>query len=116
MKIRTTALVSALCAATLPTLPIVASGSSHREAPNIARLPTVDSTDFYMFNSYEAGRSGYVVVEVPVRMRPRAGGVPSAGTRASVGFTLRALVVLLIGSSRRYTPRGDVRPDEAAEP
>lgn len=64
----------------------------------------------------QAGRSGYVVVEVPVRMRPRAGGVPSAGTRASVGFTLRALVVLLIGSSRRYTPRGDVRPDEAAEP
>ena len=57
MKIRTTALVSALCAASLPLLaPIVASGSSHREAPNITRLPTVDSTDFYMFNCVR-GRS-----------------------------------------------------------
>ena len=56
MKIRTTALVSALCAASLPMLaPIVASGSSHREAPNITGLPKVDSTDFYLFNSYEAG-------------------------------------------------------------
>ena len=63
MKIRTTALVSALCATTLPLLaPIVANGSSHREAPNITRLPTEDSTDFYMFNSYEAGRSGYVTL------------------------------------------------------
>lgn len=63
MKIRTTALVSALCAASLPMLtPIVANGSSHREAPNITRLPTVDSTDFYLFNSYEADRSDYVTV------------------------------------------------------
>src|SRR3982751_3517781 len=63
MKIRTTALVSALCAASLPLLaPIVAHGSSHREAPNITRFPTVDSTDFYMFNSYEAGRAGYVTL------------------------------------------------------
>lgn len=55
MKIRTTALVSALCATTLLLLaPIVASGSSHREAPNITRFPTVDSTDFYLFNSYES--------------------------------------------------------------
>ncbi|HET9448989.1 MAG TPA: DUF4331 domain-containing protein [Steroidobacteraceae bacterium] len=63
MKIRTTALVSALCAASLPLLaPIVASGSSHREAPNITRFPTVDSTDFYMFNSYEANRAEYVTL------------------------------------------------------
>jgi uncharacterized protein DUF4331 len=63
MKIRTTALVSALCAASLPLLtPIVASGSSHREAPNITRLPAVDSTDFYMFNSYEANRGDYVTL------------------------------------------------------
>ena len=38
------------------------SASSHREAPNITRLPAVDSTDFYMFNSYESGRSGYVTL------------------------------------------------------
>lgn len=59
MKIRTTALVSALCATTLPML---AAASSHREAPNITRSPLVDSTDFYMFNSYEAGRAGYVTL------------------------------------------------------
>ena len=42
------------------SLPLVAFASSHREAPNIARLPTLDGTDFYMFNSYEAGRATYV--------------------------------------------------------
>jgi uncharacterized protein DUF4331 len=36
--------------------------SSHREAPSITRLPAVDATDFYLFNSYEPGRSGYVTV------------------------------------------------------
>jgi Domain of unknown function (DUF4331) len=36
--------------------------SSHREAPNITRLPAVDATDFYLFNSYEAGRKDYVTV------------------------------------------------------
>jgi hypothetical protein len=63
MKIRTTALVSALCAASLPLLaPIVASGSSHREAPALTGLPKVDSTDFYIFNSYEANRAEYVTL------------------------------------------------------
>ena len=33
------------------SLPLVVFASSHREAPNITRLPTVDSTDFYLFNS-----------------------------------------------------------------
>ena len=36
--------------------------SSHREAPNITRTPTVDATDFYLFNSYESGRESYVTV------------------------------------------------------
>jgi hypothetical protein len=36
--------------------------SSHREAPNIGRLPTLDSTDFYAFNSYEPGRGSYVTL------------------------------------------------------
>lgn len=39
-----------------------AQASSHREAPNITRLPAVDATDFYLFNSYEPGREGYVTV------------------------------------------------------
>ena len=44
------------------TVPLAAFASSHREAPNIARMPTVDGTDFYMFNSYEAGRTGYTTI------------------------------------------------------
>ncbi len=43
-------------------LPLTAFGSSHREAPNITRMPAVDSTDFYMFNSYEPSRAGYVTL------------------------------------------------------
>jgi uncharacterized protein DUF4331 len=39
-----------------------AHASSHREAPAITETPKVDGTDFYMFNSYEAGRSGYVTL------------------------------------------------------
>ena len=39
-----------------------AVASSHREAPSITKTPKVDGTDFYMFNSYEAGRSGYVTM------------------------------------------------------
>ncbi len=39
-----------------------AQASSHREAPAITGTPKVDATDFYMFNSYEAGRTGYVTL------------------------------------------------------
>jgi len=44
----------------LTALPALAS--SHREAPFITRQPKVDATDFYMFRSYEADRSGYTTV------------------------------------------------------
>jgi hypothetical protein len=47
----------ALCAASLP---IATTASSHREAPFIAGQPKVDGTDFYMFRSYQPGRSGFV--------------------------------------------------------
>jgi hypothetical protein len=36
--------------------------SSHREAPFITKNPKVDGTDFYMFDSYEPGRTGYVTI------------------------------------------------------
>jgi hypothetical protein len=49
------AVVATLAAAT-------GHASSHREAPAITRTPAVDATDFYLFNSYEPGRSGYVTV------------------------------------------------------
>jgi hypothetical protein len=42
------------------TLP--AQASSHREAPSITTTPKVDATDFYMFNSYEPGRTGFVTM------------------------------------------------------
>ncbi len=47
--------MAALCAGSL-TL----NASSHREAPLITSTPKQDGTDFYAFNSYEAGRSNYV--------------------------------------------------------
>ena len=55
--------VSAICAAILATLsagPVMAS--SHREAPSITAMPKTDGTDFYLFNSYEAGRGDYVTL------------------------------------------------------
>ena len=36
--------------------------SSHREAPFITKNPKVDNTDFYMFNSYESGRTDFVTI------------------------------------------------------
>jgi hypothetical protein len=39
-----------------------ADASSHREAPFITTTPKLDCTDFYMFNSYETGRSDFVTI------------------------------------------------------
>ena len=44
----------------LSSLP--AQASSHREAPSITATPKVDGTDFYMFTSYETGRSAYTTL------------------------------------------------------
>tara|TARA_R110001599_G_scaffold353826_1_gene599305 strand:- start:81202 stop:82836 length:1635 start_codon:yes stop_codon:yes gene_type:complete len=52
-------LVSAIAVGTVSS---VVLASSHREAPYIAKLPQVDGTDFYMFNSYQPGRKGYVTL------------------------------------------------------
>ena len=53
-----------LCAAVAAMfgISLAAQASSHREAPSITTTPKVDATDFYMFNSYEAGRAGYVTL------------------------------------------------------
>lgn len=40
----------------------VSLASSHREAPFITTQPKVDGADFYLFNSYEAGRGGFVTM------------------------------------------------------
>jgi len=60
MKARSGILVSAVLAA----LPLLATASSHREAPAIARAPAVDSTDFYMFMSYDPdpAKKDYVTI------------------------------------------------------
>src|ERR1700745_582135 len=39
-----------------------AQASSPRAAPFISSMPKVDAADFYMFNSYESGRGGYVTL------------------------------------------------------
>jgi hypothetical protein len=54
--------IAALAGAVALTGSNVAMASSHREAPAIAMNPSVDATDFYMFNSYEAGRTGFVTM------------------------------------------------------
>lgn len=61
MKLTTTFL-AVTAAITALSLISEVNASSHREAPNITRTPTVDATDFYLFNSYEAGRENYVTL------------------------------------------------------
>ena len=39
-----------------------ALASSHREAPFVTKNPKIDSSDFYMFRSYETGRADYVTI------------------------------------------------------
>jgi Domain of unknown function (DUF4331) len=36
--------------------------SSHREAPNITKMPKVDNTDVYAFRSYEPGRAAFTTL------------------------------------------------------
>jgi hypothetical protein len=60
MNYRTTLRIVA--SAVAMTLAGAALASSHREAPFITNLPKVDASDFYMFNSYEAGRTGFVTL------------------------------------------------------
>jgi hypothetical protein len=61
-EIKTRAVGAAIALALAITLGGPAQASSHREAPFITNLPKVDASDFYMFNSYEAGRTGFVTL------------------------------------------------------
>ena len=51
-----------LSGALAATIAGAALASSHREAPFITTRPKVDGSDFYMFNSYESGRGGFVTL------------------------------------------------------
>ncbi len=55
-----TAAIAAVCAGAAIISPSFAS--SHREAPFITTVPKADNTDFYMFRSYETGRTDYVTL------------------------------------------------------
>lgn len=48
--------------ATIALLSSSAFASSHREAPFITKNPKVDGTDFYLFSSYQMGRSNFVTM------------------------------------------------------
>ncbi len=54
--------IALACAAAFMAAAHIAHASSHREAPFISTQPQVDGTDFYMFRSYEPGRSDYVTL------------------------------------------------------
>lgn len=55
----------------------VAVASSHREAPGILGQPQVDSTDFYMFRSYEPGRAQFVTFIANYQPLQFPGGGPN---------------------------------------
>jgi Domain of unknown function (DUF4331) len=55
-------LAAAMLALTAGALLPNAQASSHREAPSITTTPKIDATDFYLFNSYEAGRASHVTL------------------------------------------------------
>jgi hypothetical protein len=55
-------LATKLTACAIVALAGTAMASSHREAPFVTKNPKVDATDFYMFNSYETGRTGFVTL------------------------------------------------------
>jgi hypothetical protein len=54
-----------------------AAASSHREAPHITELPKLDATDFYLFTSYEPGRSGFVTFVADYQPLQAAYGGPN---------------------------------------
>ncbi len=60
-KLTLTALAQSLAIAAVCSAGM-ANASSHREAPFITTSPKVDASDFYMFRSYETGRTDYVTL------------------------------------------------------
>lgn len=78
MKARTRKLVGLMLATTVLVTDASASfASSHREAPGITKSPKTDSTDFYMFRSYEPGRDQYVTLIANYQPLQDPGGGPN---------------------------------------
>ena len=70
-----TVLVLVLMALIVAPAPTATNAASHREAPLIAMDPTADITDFFMFRSYEPGKSD--MVDLIMNVIP--GEEPSSG-------------------------------------
>jgi hypothetical protein len=51
--------------------------SSHREAPNITKLPKVDNTDVYAFRSYAPGREAFTTLISNFQPIQEPGGGPN---------------------------------------
>jgi hypothetical protein len=62
LRARLLPMAAAVLGAVAGAAVVPAYASSHREAPYITTRPKVDGTDFYMFTSYEPGRSNYVTI------------------------------------------------------
>ena len=67
-------LAAVLAAATRGSEPQPAAAASHREAPLIALDPGADITDFFMFRSYEAGKSDRVALVMDVTSEEPSSG------------------------------------------
>jgi len=72
---RTILAATALVAAAAVQTP--ARASSHREAPMIAGMPRLDASDFFLFRSYEPGRSNFVTMIADYVPLQDPGGGPS---------------------------------------
>ena len=60
-----------------------------------------------------ARRARLVVREIPVSIRPRAGGCPSQSLVQATGYLLRAMLVLLLALIRSHPDVEAVREDPA---
>ena len=74
---RSTGLKMTTGIALLLTAAVPALASSHREAPNITKMPKVDNTDVYAFRSYEPGRAGFVTLIANFQPFQEPGGGPN---------------------------------------
>ena len=73
----TTALIGALGCVAFGAINHSAYAASHREAPFITHHPKLDGADYYMFRSYETGRSGYVTLAATYNPLQAPGGAPN---------------------------------------
>lgn len=101
--------------------------SSHREAPNITKMPKVDNTDVYAFRSYEPGRAGFVTLIANFQPFQDPGGGPNYFTmdpdavyeimvdnngdaREDITFQFRFTNTLRNGTGKTITAGGKTLP------